>query len=315
MRVSEAMTRDVRIATPGQSIRDVARVMAEIDSGAMPVGENDRLIGMITDRDIAVRAVAAGKGPDTPVREVMSPEVKYCYDDEDIEHVAQNMAGIKVRRLPVLNRVKRLVGIVSLGDIALCLRDKKLLSDADRLRYNGPHYYIKSAEEMAARIVDNLAGHDDVVRAVQHLTASQCARGVAQRPRQVRAKPSVRPEVFQRATHDRAIVERRPEVHVAHLERVAAPQAFDRRPRSCVPLSQRTEHDCPGLFGARDEMAGDLDGVPCGGAENLVVSLSRFVDRRAYESRGQRVVDLYQIRSDAVAGAAPNRFCSPRVSP
>src|SRR5262245_44621223 len=70
MRVSEAMTRDVRVAAPGQSIRDVARIMGEIDAGVMPVGENDRLIGMITDRDIAIRAVAQGKGPDTPVREV-----------------------------------------------------------------------------------------------------------------------------------------------------------------------------------------------------------------------------------------------------
>src|SRR5688572_32801984 len=85
MRVSEAMTRDVRVANPGQTICDVAKIMAEIDAGAVPVGENDRLVGMITDRDIAVRAVAAGKGPDTPVREVMSQEVKYCFDDEDLE--------------------------------------------------------------------------------------------------------------------------------------------------------------------------------------------------------------------------------------
>ncbi|HKU45403.1 MAG TPA: CBS domain-containing protein, partial [Burkholderiales bacterium] len=84
MRVSDAMTRDVRVATPGQSIRDVAQMMAEIDAGAMPVGENDRLIGMITDRDIALRAVALGKGPDTPVREVMSQEVMYCFEDEDL---------------------------------------------------------------------------------------------------------------------------------------------------------------------------------------------------------------------------------------
>jgi CBS domain-containing protein len=118
MRVSEAMTRDVRVATPGQPIRDVAKIMAEIDAGAMPVGENDRLIGMITDRDIAVRAVAQGKGPDTPVREVMSSEVLYCYDDEELEHVAKNMGDEQVRRLPVLNREKRLVGIVSLGDLA-----------------------------------------------------------------------------------------------------------------------------------------------------------------------------------------------------
>jgi CBS domain-containing protein len=118
MRVSEAMTRDVRIATPGQSIRDVAKIMGDIDAGALPVGENDRLIGMITDRDIAIRAVAQGKGPETPVREVMSKEVKYCYEDEDLEHVAKNMGDIQLRRLPVVSRDKRLVGIVSLGDVS-----------------------------------------------------------------------------------------------------------------------------------------------------------------------------------------------------
>src|SRR5688500_15636115 len=118
MRVSEAMTREVRVANPGQTIREVAKIMAEIDAGSMPVGEDDRLVGMITDRDIAIRAVAVGKGPDTPVRDVMSKEVKYCFDDEDLDHVAQNMGDIKVRRLPVVNREKRLVGIVSLGDIA-----------------------------------------------------------------------------------------------------------------------------------------------------------------------------------------------------
>ena len=80
MRVSEAMTREVRVANPGQSIRDVAKIMDEINAGSLPVGENDRLVGMITDRDIAIRAVAQGKGPDTPVREVMSSEkVLYCY--------------------------------------------------------------------------------------------------------------------------------------------------------------------------------------------------------------------------------------------
>ena len=119
MRVSEAMTREVRIATPGQSIREVAKIMAEIDAGAMPVGENDRLVGMITDRDIAIRAVAQGKGPDTPVRDVMSTEqVLYCYEDEELDHVAKNMSQQQVRRLPVVSRDKRLVGILSLGNIA-----------------------------------------------------------------------------------------------------------------------------------------------------------------------------------------------------
>ena len=119
MRVSEAMTREVRVASPGQSIREVAKIMAEIDAGSMPVGDNDRLVGMITDRDIAIRAVAQGKGPDTPVSEVMSSEqVLYCYEDEELDHVAKNMSQQQVRRLPVVSRDKRLVGIVSLGNIA-----------------------------------------------------------------------------------------------------------------------------------------------------------------------------------------------------
>ena len=119
MQVRDAMTRDVRVATPGQTIRDVAKIMDEIDAGILPVGENDRLVGMITDRDITVRAVAAGKGPDTPVRDVMSTEhVHYCFEDEDVEDVARNMGDHKVRRMPVMDRNKRLVGIISLGDVA-----------------------------------------------------------------------------------------------------------------------------------------------------------------------------------------------------
>jgi CBS domain-containing protein len=146
MRVSEAMTRDVCIANPNQSICDVACTMAEIDAGVIPVGENDRLIGMITDRDIAVRAVAAGKGPDTPVREVMTHDVKYCYEDEDLNRVAQNMAEQRVRRLPVLNRDKRLVGILSLGDLALTQGEKaagKAVTGVSQ--HGGPHSQTASA--------------------------------------------------------------------------------------------------------------------------------------------------------------------------
>ena len=119
MQVKQAMSNDVRISNPNQSIREAAAVMAEIDAGVLPVGENDRLVGMITDRDIAIRAVAAGKAPTTSVREVMSKEVDYCFEDDDIDDVAQRMADAKLRRMPVLNRDKRLVGIVSLGDIAM----------------------------------------------------------------------------------------------------------------------------------------------------------------------------------------------------
>jgi CBS domain-containing protein len=119
MRVAEVMTRDVRLIEPNQTIQEAARMMADVDAGIMPVGEGNRLVGMITDRDIAVRAVAEGKGPQTQVREVMSPEVKYCFEDEDTDAVARNMAEIQVRRLPVVNRDKRLVGIISLGDLAV----------------------------------------------------------------------------------------------------------------------------------------------------------------------------------------------------
>lgn len=119
MKVREAMTIKVRTANPEQTICEAACLMAECDAGFLPVGENDRLVGVITDRDIAIRAVAQGKSPETPVREVMSKEVLYCFEDEDVEHVARNMSDVKVRRLPVLNRKKRLVGIISVGDLAL----------------------------------------------------------------------------------------------------------------------------------------------------------------------------------------------------
>ena len=119
MKVSKCMTRDVELVSPTQTIRDAAQMMAELDAGALPVQQDDRLVGMITDRDIAVRAVAQGKSPETPVRDVMSPEVLYCFDDQEIEDVSRNMGEVKVRRLPVVNRDKRLVGIISIGDLAL----------------------------------------------------------------------------------------------------------------------------------------------------------------------------------------------------
>ena len=119
MLAQELMTRDVTIAGPDESLAHAARRMAELDVGALPVSENDRLIGMITDRDIAVRGVAQGKGPKAKVREVMTPEVKYCFQDQSVDEIAANMADIQLRRLPVVDRDKRLVGILSLGDIAV----------------------------------------------------------------------------------------------------------------------------------------------------------------------------------------------------
>jgi CBS domain-containing protein len=119
MKVSELMTRDVRVVGPDVTLQQAAEEMAKLDAGVLPVGEQDRLIGMITDRDIAVRGIAKGKGPDAQVRDVMSAEVKYCFDDQEVEEVTRNMGEIQVRRLPVINHEKRLVGILSLGDIAL----------------------------------------------------------------------------------------------------------------------------------------------------------------------------------------------------
>ena len=119
MQVNEAMSTDVRIANPNQPIRDAARMMAQIDAGILPVGEDDRLVGMITDRDIAIRAVAEGMGLDTKVGEVMTRDVRYCFEDEDVDHVRQNLADQQIRRIPVVDRNKRLVGILSLGDLAL----------------------------------------------------------------------------------------------------------------------------------------------------------------------------------------------------
>jgi CBS domain-containing protein len=124
MKVSEAMTRDVRVASPDETVQRAAQTMADLDAGILPVGEKDHLVGMITDRDIAIRGIAKGKGPDAKVRDVMTEDIKYCFDDQEIEEVTRNMADIQVRRLPVLNRDKRLVGILSLGDIAIS-RDSK----------------------------------------------------------------------------------------------------------------------------------------------------------------------------------------------
>ncbi len=119
MKVSELMTQDVRLASPDDTIQRAALVMAQIDTGALPVGENDRLVGMITDRDIAVRCIALGNGPETRVREAMSTDVESCFEDNEVAEVMLRMADKQIRRLPVLSRQKRLVGIISLGDLAM----------------------------------------------------------------------------------------------------------------------------------------------------------------------------------------------------
>ena len=118
MKVKEAMHKGVDWVSPDTPVTEIAKLMRSHDIGAIPIGENDKLVGMITDRDIAVRGVAAGKPPTARVREVMSQEVRYCFEDEDTAHVARNMGEQQIRRLPVVDRSKRLVGILSLADLA-----------------------------------------------------------------------------------------------------------------------------------------------------------------------------------------------------
>jgi CBS domain-containing protein len=118
MLVREAMTRNVHIASPDQTIIEAAKMMANEDIGCLPVGDDDRLVGMLTDRDIVVRALAQGRDGQSTVGEVMSRNVKYCFDDEDMNEVLAHMGEVKIRRVPVVDRSKHLVGVLSLGDAA-----------------------------------------------------------------------------------------------------------------------------------------------------------------------------------------------------
>ena len=119
MQIREVMTRDVMLADPSMPLKEAAALMRDGDFGLLPVGENDRLIGTITDRDIAIRAVAEGKDPNaTTVREAMSEGIHYCFDDQSVEEAAELMGEAQIRRVPIVNRDKRLVGIVALADLA-----------------------------------------------------------------------------------------------------------------------------------------------------------------------------------------------------
>lgn len=120
MHLTQVMSSNVQLANPDMSLCDAAALMQSGDIGSLPVGDNDRLVGVITDRDIAVRAVAAGKDPrTTKVRDVMSEGVRWIYDDASTKEAAQLMSKHQIRRLPVINHEKRLVGIVSIGDFAV----------------------------------------------------------------------------------------------------------------------------------------------------------------------------------------------------
>jgi CBS domain-containing protein len=130
MNVESVMTRDVAVVNASDSVRAAAAVLKELNIGSVPVCNGRSLVGMITDRDIAVRAVADGRDPlDTPVEQVMTRDVIYCFADQDVQEVADAMAASQVRRMPILNRQHELVGIVSLGDLAVDVADDEMTGE------------------------------------------------------------------------------------------------------------------------------------------------------------------------------------------
>ena len=132
MFVRDIMTQGVECVRPDTTIEEAARKMRDLDVGPLPVcGDDDRLAGMLTDRDITVRAIAEGKDPrTTQVCDIMTPEIVYCYEDQDVTEAAKLMETKQIRRLVVLDRNKRLVGIVSLGDLAVKTHNQELAGEA-----------------------------------------------------------------------------------------------------------------------------------------------------------------------------------------
>jgi CBS domain-containing protein len=119
MKIKDIMTRDVEVIHPDSVIQEAAGKMKTLNIGSLPVCDNRRLLGVLTDRDIAIRAVASGRDPSTKVSETMTPELIYCFEDENVKEAAKLMERHQIRRLPILDREKHLVGIVSLGDLAV----------------------------------------------------------------------------------------------------------------------------------------------------------------------------------------------------
>src|SRR5687768_819517 len=127
MQLKDVMTRDVEVIQPDATLQQAAEKMEELDVGPLPVCDGNRLVGMLTDRDITVRATSMGQDPNaTRVRDVMTRDVVYCFEDQDVREAARVMEAKQIRRLVVLDQDKRLVGIVSLGDLAVDTGDERL---------------------------------------------------------------------------------------------------------------------------------------------------------------------------------------------
>jgi CBS domain-containing protein len=131
MKIRDIMTRDVQTVSPGDTIRRAAQMMDELNVGVLPVCDGTALVGMVTDRDITVRATSAGLAPEScKVAEVMTGSPRYCYEDDPVSEVTRLMAGQQIRRVPVIDRDDRLIGIVSLGDLAIDAKDTGAVNDA-----------------------------------------------------------------------------------------------------------------------------------------------------------------------------------------
>ena len=129
-KIKELMSRDVKVISPDATIREAAQQMLKGNFGMMPLGENDKMIGSISDRDITIRAVADGKDTDTKVREVMSEGIYWAFENDSVAGAAKIMSEHQIRRLPIVNAEKRLVGIVALGDFAVDSADIAVAGEA-----------------------------------------------------------------------------------------------------------------------------------------------------------------------------------------
>jgi CBS domain-containing protein len=130
MKIRDILTKDPHVVRPDAMISEAAKMMKQYDIGMLPVCDGQRLVGSVTDRDLAIRAIADGRNPlSTKVSDIMTPKVSWCYDDQELEDAAQVMEQKQIRRLPIVNREKQLVGIVSLGDFALRSQNNRLAEE------------------------------------------------------------------------------------------------------------------------------------------------------------------------------------------
>jgi CBS domain-containing protein len=137
MKISDIMTSDVTVARPGDTVQATAKTMADLDVGSLPVCDGTRLLGMVTDRDITIRAMAKGLAGDTPITEIMTADVEYAFADDDLKEVSDKMADKQIRRLPVVDADKRLIGIVAIADIAREDKDKRVGDTVEQISKPG----------------------------------------------------------------------------------------------------------------------------------------------------------------------------------